>query len=65
MISFINSNDKLNENKNSISITYPRTVNIIFGNYPYPEHIHNMIINIKQNINPDLSYGTNVKARYD
>jgi|TARA_R100001509_G_scaffold75539_1_gene42237 hypothetical protein len=62
MISFINSNNKLNENKNSISVTYPRTVNIIFGNYPYPEHLHNMIINIKQNINPDLSYGTNVKA---
>lgn len=62
MISFINSNNKLNENKNSLLVTYPRTVNIIFGNYPYPDIINNMIISIKNNIDPDISYGTNVKA---
>ena len=37
MINFINKNNKLNEVKNSLIITYPRTVNIIFGHYPYPE----------------------------
>ena len=31
MISFINKNNKLNESKSSLNITYPRTVNIIFG----------------------------------
>ena len=43
MISLINKNNKLNENKNSINVTYPRSVNIIFGNYPYPEIVHNLI----------------------
>ncbi len=31
---------------NSINITYPRTVNIIFGNYPYIDVINNLIIDI-------------------
>ena len=47
MINLINKNNKLNENKNSLVITYPRTVHIIFGNYPYPEKIHNFILEIK------------------
>jgi len=50
MINFIKKNNKLNETKNSLVITYPRTVNIIFGNYPYPEKIHNFIIEIKNNL---------------
>ena len=62
MISFLDPNNKLNEHKNSLTITYPRTVNIIFGHYPYLENIHNLIINIKNNINKDMTNYTNVKG---
>lgn len=62
MINFINTNDKLNENKNSLTITYPRKVNIIFGNYPYPEIIHEFIIEIKNNLSSKMNNYTNVKG---
>lgn len=61
MISLI-SNDKLDENKNSFTVTYPRTVNIIFGNYPYVDVINNLIIDIKNNLDPKLQNYTNVKG---
>ena len=61
MINFIN-NSKLNENKNSISITYPRTVNIIVGHYPYPDILINLINQIKNNINPNLENYTHIKG---
>jgi hypothetical protein len=62
MISILDSNNKLSEQRNSINITYPRTVQIIFGNYPYLEVIHNLIIDIKNNISKDMSGYTNVKG---
>lgn len=62
MISLLDSNNKLNENKNNLTITYPRTVDIIFGHYPYPEVIHNLIIDIKNNINKDMTGYTNIKG---
>jgi len=62
MISILNRNNQLNEEKNCLSITYPRTVNIIFGNYPYPDVIHNLMIAIKQNLNSDMENYTNVKG---
>ena len=62
MITVLNKNNKLNENKNSFQITYPRTVNIIFGSYPYPEVIHNFIIEIKNNLKKDMEGYTNVKG---
>ena len=62
MISFINKNNKLNEIKNSLIITYPRTVNIIYGNYPYPHVVHNFILNIKNNLNSKMQNYTNVKG---
>ena len=62
MINYIEKNNKLNENKNSLSITYPRTVNIIFGTYPYPEKVHNFILQIKNNLSKNLSHYTNVKG---
>jgi len=55
-------NSKLNQNKNSINISYLRKVNIIFGNYCYPDVINNFLINIKNNINPKLKNYTNVKG---
>ena len=62
MISILNKNNKLEENKNSINITYPRTVNIIFGNYPYVDVINNLIIDIKNNLDPNMKNYTNVKG---
>jgi len=63
MISFINKNNQLNENKNSLNVSYVRNVNIIYGNYSYPEIIHNFIMDIKSNLNPELENYTNVKGK--
>jgi len=62
MISLLTKNNKLNEVKNSLTITYPRTVNIIYGNYPYPHVVHNFILDIKNNLNPVMENYTNVKG---
>jgi hypothetical protein len=62
MISLLDKSNKLAEHKNSISITYPRTVDIIFGNYPYPDVVHNFILDIKNNINSNMNNYTNVKG---
>jgi hypothetical protein len=62
VINFINKNDKLNENRNSLNVSYIRTVNIIYGNYPYPEIIHKFIMDIKNNLNPEMKNYTNVKG---
>ena len=62
MISLLNKNDQLNENKNSLNVSYVRKVNIIFGHYPYPNVIHNFIISIKSNLNPNMKNYTNVKG---
>ena len=62
MINLIDKNNKLNENKNSLTVSYLRTVNIIFGYYPYPEVIHNFIIDIKNNLDPKMENYKNVKG---
>jgi|TARA_R110000803_G_scaffold33010_2_gene72404 mRNA-degrading endonuclease HigB of HigAB toxin-antitoxin module len=62
MISLLNKNNKLNENKNSLMVTYPRTVNILLGNYPYPDIVHNFILDIKNNLDPKMKNYTNVKG---
>jgi len=62
MITLINKNNKLNEQRNSINITYPRNVNIIFGHYPYPEKIHHFILEIKNNLSKKMYNYTNVKG---
>ena len=62
MISLLDPNNKLNEHKSSLNITYPRTINIIFGHYPYPEVIHNLILDIKNNLKEDMNGYTNVKG---
>lgn len=61
MIEFLEKNEKLNHTQ-SLVITYPRTVQITFGNYPYPDQIHNLIIEIKKNITENNSYASNVKG---
>ena len=62
MISLFDKNNQLSEHKNSLNVTYPRSVNIIFGTYPYPDIIHNFIISIKNNLNPKMKNYTNVKG---
>ena len=62
MISLLTKNNKLNEVKNSLTVTYPRTVNIIHGNYPYPHVIHNFILDLKNNLDPTMKNYTNVKG---
>ncbi len=62
MINFIDKNNKLNETRSSLNITYPRNINIIFGHYSYPEIIHNFILGIKNNLNPKMKNYTNVKG---
>ena len=62
MISYINKNNKLDEIKNSITVTYPRTVNILLGHYPYPDIVHNFILDIKNNLDPDFKNYTNVRG---
>ena len=62
MISLLDKNNKLNEDRNSINVSYVRKVNIIFGHYPYPDVIHNFIISIKSNLNPNMKNYTNVKG---
>lgn len=62
MISILDKNSKISEHKSSLNITYPRTVNIIFGNYPYPEVLHNLIIEIKNNVKEHMNGYTNVKG---
>jgi hypothetical protein len=63
MISLLNKKNKLNESRESLNISYTRHVNIIFGHYPYPEIIHNFIIGIKSNLNPELKNYTNVRGK--
>jgi len=62
MISLLNKNNKLNEVRNSLTITYPRKINIIHGNYPYPHVIHNFILDIKNNLDPAMENYTEVKG---
>tara|TARA_Y100000004_G_scaffold64448_1_gene72287 strand:- start:1900 stop:2502 length:603 start_codon:yes stop_codon:yes gene_type:complete len=62
MINFLKKNNKLNEIKTSLNITYPRKINIIYGNYPYPHVVHNFILEIKNNLNSKMENYTNVKG---
>ena len=62
MISLLDTNNKLNEHTNSLTVTYPRTINIIFGNYPYIDVINNLIIDIKNNLDSNMKNYTNVKG---
>jgi hypothetical protein len=62
MINFTDKNNKLNETKNTLTVTYPRTINILLGHYPYPDIVHNFILDIKNNLDPDKKNYTNVKG---
>jgi hypothetical protein len=62
MISILNKNNKLNQDSNSLNINYTRNVNIVFGNYPYPEIIHNFILSIKSNLDSKMKNYSNVQG---
>lgn len=62
MITILDRNQKLGEYKHSLNVTYPRNINIIFGNYSYPEKIHNLIIEIKSNLKDSLNNHTYVEG---
>ena len=62
MINFINKNNKLNEVKTKLLVTYPRAIEIIYGHYPYPHIVHNFMLDIKNNLDPNMSNYTNVKG---
>lgn len=55
---------KLNksENARTLVVTYPRTIEIISGVYDNIADIENFKIQIKNNINDEISYKTNVKG---
>ena len=62
MISILDNN-VFNEQKNTLRITYPRTVDIVFGMYPFPDKINNFIIDTKNNLVSELEAKTHVKGR--
>ena len=62
MINLLDRNHTLDEGRNSINVSYMRSVNIIFGHYPYPDVINNMLIQIKNNLDSKLENFTNVKG---
>lgn len=62
MINYLIKNNKLNEVKTNLIVTYPRTVEIICGHYPYPHIVHNFILDIKNNLDPNKNNYTNVKG---
>jgi len=62
MINFIDKKTPPLPQSQSLVITYPRTVCIIFGNYSFPSDIHNMILEVKEKISEKDSYACNVKA---
>ena len=55
-------NNKLDESRSSITISYLRDVNIIYGNFPYPDVTNNLIIAIKNNLSKEHNNYTHVKG---
>lgn len=62
MFEFISTLDPVPTHSQSLSITYPRTINIVYGYYPYMHDIHNFILEIKEKISKEYSYKSNVKG---
>lgn len=63
MIKIIDQQPVLNDNiSTSIQITYPRSVNIIYGNYSNFADIENLKTEIKNNISKKNSFESNVRG---
>ena len=54
--------DIAESHSHSLTITYPRVVQITCGHYPVVEDHHNFIMEIKKNISEKDSYASNVKG---
>lgn len=63
MFNLIDRKNKLVETQSSLTITYPRKIQIIFGNYPFIDHIHNLIIDINNNLSLELENFSHVKGQ--
>ena len=61
MIDFLEKNP-IFSHTHSLMVTYPRTVTITHGNYPFVEDVNNLMIQIKNNITQKDSYSSNVKG---
>lgn len=62
MFEFIDKSSPVPSHSQSLVITYPRTVDILYGYYPYLADIHNFILEIKEKISKEHSYKSNVKG---
>ena len=47
----------------SLMVTYPKTVQITFGNYPYPDQIENIKNEIRNNLTEELEDATYVRGK--
>ena len=48
---------------NSLMVTYPRTVQITFGHYPYADHVENLKNEIRNNLTEELEDATYVRGK--
>lgn len=62
MFEFIDKTSPVLSQSQSLVITYPRTVDILYGYFPYLADIHNFILEIKEKISEEYSYKSNVKG---
>lgn len=62
MFEFIDKSSPVPSHSQSLVITYPRTVDILYGYYPHLADIHNFILEIKEKISKEHSYKSNVKG---
>ena len=62
MFEFIDKSSPVPSHSQSLVITYPRTVDIVYGYYPYLADVHNFILEIKEKISKEHSYKSNVKG---
>ena len=62
MFEFIDKTSPVPSHSQSLIVTYPRTVEIIYGYFPYLADIHNFTLEVKEKISKEYSYKTNVKG---
>ena len=62
MINIIDKHGIFNEQRTSINVSYIRNVNIIFGQYAFPDHIHNLMLEVKNNLDPKMKNYTHLKG---
>ena len=61
MIDFLEDENNL-KHARTLVLTYPRTISIVCGKYPFKGDLHNFIVEIENNLSSDLYKKTNVKG---